>query len=138
MRKYVEILNQTKKDIPDFKPGDTIRVMTKIHEDEGERIQTFEGTVIKRRGSNLDETFTVRKVSFGIGVERIFHLSSPYIQKIEIAKTGRVRRAKLYYLRNLIGKAATVEESKVEQEIVSQTTPAETNIPASTNEPKPN
>jgi len=101
---------QIKKDIPDFRPGDTVKVFTKVVEGGRERIQVFEGTVIARRGGGLRETFTVRKVSYGVGVERIFPLNSPRIDKIEVVKKGRVRRAKLYYMRSLRGKAARIKE----------------------------
>jgi large subunit ribosomal protein L19 len=101
---------QIRKDIPDFRPGDTVKVYTKVVEGGRERIQVFEGTVIARRGGGLRETFTVRKVSYGVGVERIFPLNSPRIDKIEVVKKGRVRRAKLYYMRNLRGKAARIKE----------------------------
>lgn len=101
---------QTKKDIPDFRPGDTVSVYTKVVEGSRERIQVFEGTVIARKGSGLRETFTVRKISYGVGVERIFPLHSPRIDKIEVVKKGKVRRAKLYYMRKLRGKAARIKE----------------------------
>jgi large subunit ribosomal protein L19 len=97
---------EMRTDIPDFRPGDTVRVNVKIREtDEKERIQVFEGVVISRRGSGLSESFTVRKISYGVGVERIFPIHSPRIEKIELAKEGRHNRAKLYYLRGLKGKA---------------------------------
>ena len=99
-----------KKNFPKFGPGDTIKVGVKISEGDVERVQWFEGVVIRHRGDGFDKTFTVRKLSFGIGVERIFSYYSPNIEKIEVVKTGAVRRAKLYYLRNLIGKAAKLEE----------------------------
>ncbi|ADL07832.1 50S ribosomal protein L19 [Thermosediminibacter oceani] len=101
---------QMRKDIPDFRPGDTVKVYTKVVEGSRERIQVFEGTVIARKGGGLRETFTVRKVSYGVGVERIFPLHSPRIDKIEVVQRGKVRRAKLYYLRNLRGKAARIKE----------------------------
>ncbi|MCF6094345.1 50S ribosomal protein L19 [Microaerobacter geothermalis] len=101
---------QLKKDIPDFRPGDTVRVHVKVIEGQRERIQVFEGTVIRRRGSGLSETFIVRKISYGVGVERTFPLHSPKIDKIEVVRHGKVRRAKLYYLRNLRGKAARIKE----------------------------
>ena len=102
--------NQLKTDLPDFKPGDTIRVHARVIEGEKERIQIFEGVCIGRRGSGIHETFTVHKVSNGVGVERIFPLHSPRIAKIETKRRGRVRRAKLYYLRKLRGKAARITE----------------------------
>lgn len=101
---------QIKKDIPEFRSGDTVSVYTKVVEGSRERIQVFEGTVIARKGSGLKETFTVRKISYGVGVERIFPLNSPCIDKIEVVKKGKVRRAKLYYMRKLRGKAARIKE----------------------------
>ncbi|MFQ5777306.1 MAG: 50S ribosomal protein L19 [Terriglobia bacterium] len=98
---------QLRPNLPAFKPGDTVRVSVKIQEGEKTRVQPFEGVVIGRRGKNIQETFTVRKVSFGIGVERIFPVHSPVIEKIEVLRPGRVRRAKLYYLRGKKGKKAT-------------------------------
>lgn len=97
-------------DLPDFKAGDTVRVHVKIIEGEKERIQVFEGVVLSKRGGGSRTTFTVRKVSYGIGVERIFPLYSPRVEKIELVSRGRVRRAKLYYLRKLRGKAARIKE----------------------------
>ncbi|MCK4559688.1 MAG: 50S ribosomal protein L19 [Calditrichia bacterium] len=102
--------SQLKTDIPEFKAGDTLRVHTRVIEGEKERIQIFEGVCIRRKGSGIHETFTVHKVSNGVGVERIFPLHSPRISKIENTKIGRVRRAKLYYLRKLRGKAARIAE----------------------------
>lgn len=100
-----------KKDLGvDFKAGDQVRVHFKVVEGGNERIQVFEGVVIRMKGSGLSESFTVRKVSFGVGVERIFPLHSPRIDKVEVARRGKVRRAKLYYLRNLSGKAARIVE----------------------------
>ena len=99
-------------DLPDFKAGDTVRVHVKIVEGEKERTQIFEGVVISKRKWASRTTFTVRKVSYGIGVERIFPLYSPRIEKIEVVSRGRVRRAKLYYLRKLRGKAARIREQK--------------------------
>jgi len=98
------------KKIPDFRAGDTVKVHVKIKEGDKERVQVFQGTVISRRGSGTGETFTVRKVSAGIGVERIFPLHSPNISKIQRSRRGKVRRAKLYYLRGLTGKSARIEE----------------------------
>ena len=102
--KLVEAM-QLKKEIPDFRPGDTVNVHVKVREGEKERIQEFQGIVIGRRGSGLNATFTVRKISDGVGVERIFPLHSPRIAKIERMKEGNVRRAKLFYLRRLASKA---------------------------------
>ena len=99
-----------RSDIPQFRPGDTIRVHVKIKEGDKERLQAFEGTVIARNNTGLGETITVRKVSFGQGVERIFPLHARVIDHIDVVRTGRVRRAKLYYLRNLKGKAARLRE----------------------------
>lgn len=101
---------QLRKDIPDFRAGDTVRVHVKVVEGTRERIQLFEGVVIARRGGGIRETFTVRRVSYGVGVERVFPLHSPRLDKIEVMRRGRVRRAKLYYLRNLTGKAARIED----------------------------
>ncbi|MEX2115716.1 MAG: 50S ribosomal protein L19 [Bacteroidota bacterium] len=98
---------QLKKDLPEFKAGDTINVHVRVVEGDKERIQQFQGVVISRRGSGINTTFTVRKISDGVGVERIFPLHSPRIAKIERMKEGRVRRAKMYYLRNLAAKAVT-------------------------------
>ena len=103
---------QIKTDIPDFRPGDTVRVHVKVVEGERERIQVFEGVVIARSGGGVRETFTVRKVSQGVGVERIFPLHSPRVEKIEVIRRGRVRRAKLYYLRQRVGKAARIKERR--------------------------
>lgn len=103
---------QMRGDIPEFRPGDTVKVHVKIKEGEKERIQVFQGVVIRKRKGNTSATFTVRKVSYGIGVERIFPLHSPIIDKIEIITRGRVRRARLYYLRNLRGKAARIKEKR--------------------------
>ncbi|WP_438446810.1 50S ribosomal protein L19 [Gorillibacterium sp. sgz5001074] len=101
---------QIRKDLPNFRPGDTLKVHVKVIEGSRERIQLFEGVVIKRRGGGISETFTVRKISYGVGVERAFPLHSPKIEKIEVARRGKVRRAKLYYLRALRGKAARITE----------------------------
>lgn len=99
-------------DIPPFRPGDTIRVNYKILEGDKERIQVFEGVVIRKRRGNTRGTFTVRKISYGIGVERIFPLHSPYIERIEVVNRGRVRRSRLYYLRGRKGKAARIRGEK--------------------------
>jgi large subunit ribosomal protein L19 len=103
-----------KSDIPEFSPGDTIRVHVKIKEGDKERIQIFQGTVIARGGSGISQAFTVRKVSAGVGVERVFPLHSPNVAKIELIKQGRVKRAKLYYLRDLKGKKARIDEKREE------------------------
>ena len=100
-------------DLPDFAPGDTVKVHVKIKEGEKERIQVFQGVVISKRKGYANATFTVRKVSYGVGVERIFPLHSPIIQKIEVITRGRVRRAKIYYLRKLRGKAARIKERRL-------------------------
>ena len=103
---------QCKQDIPDFNIGDTVKVYNKIVEGDNERIQLFSGVVIARRGSGIRETFTVRRVSFGVGVEKIVPLHTPRIDRIEVERRGHVRRAKLYYLRDKVGKAAKVKEKK--------------------------
>ena len=99
-----------KADVPQFSIGETIRVDVNIREGDRERIQQFEGTVIARKGSGISETFTVRRVSYGVGVERVFPLHSPNVKAVKVVRQGRVRRAKLYYLRNRVGKAAKVKE----------------------------
>jgi large subunit ribosomal protein L19 len=101
-----------KRDIPDFQPGDTLRVMVKIKEGERERIQAFEGVCIARAGGGVNENFTVRKISFGEGVERVFPILSPNIDAIEVKRRGVVRRAKLYYLRDRRGKSARIAEKQ--------------------------
>ena len=100
-------------DIPDFGPGDTLKVHVRVVEGNRERVQVFQGVVIRRKGSGARETFTVRKVSFGVGVERTFPVHSPIIAKIEVVSRGDVRRAKLYYLRELRGKKAKIKEKRV-------------------------
>lgn len=102
--------SQLRTDLPSFRPGDNLRVHVRIIEGTRERIQVFEGVVIKRRGGGVSETFTVRKISSGVGVERTFPLHTPKIEKIEVKRRGKVRRAKLYYLRSLRGKAARIQE----------------------------
>lgn len=97
---------------PDFKPGDTVRVQVKVIEGDKERLQAFQGVVVSRKGGGTREMFTVRKISAGVGVERIFPLHAPVVDKIEVVRRGRVRRAKLYYLRGLRGKAARIEERR--------------------------
>ena len=105
-------MEQMRGDIPDFKPGDTVKVHARIKEGEKERIQVFQGVVIRKRKGRTGATFTVRKVSYGIGVERIFPLHSPNIDKVEVVTRGKVRRSRLYYLRNLRGKAARIKEKR--------------------------
>jgi len=101
-----------KAGIPDFRPGDTLKVHVKVVEGNKTRVQVFQGVVIARSGSGVNETFTVRKVSYGVGVERVFPVHTPIIEKIELVTRGDVRRAKLYYLRNLRGKAAKIREKR--------------------------
>lgn len=100
-------------DIPDFRPGDTLKVHVRVVEGTRERVQVFQGAVIRRQGSGARETFSVRKVSFGVGVERTFPVHSPIIQKIEVVTLGDVRRAKLYYLRDRVGRAAKIKERRI-------------------------
>ncbi|RMD52847.1 MAG: 50S ribosomal protein L19 [Nitrospirae bacterium] len=107
------IENQYKREIPEFRIGDTLRVVVKVKEGNKERLQAYEGYLIGRRGSGIKETITVRKISGGIGVERIFPLHSPIIEKIEVVRRGVVRRAKLYYLRHKKGKAAIIKERRL-------------------------
>ncbi|MFP4456278.1 MAG: 50S ribosomal protein L19 [Clostridia bacterium] len=103
---------QMKKDVPDFKPGDTVRVHVKVVEGSRERIQVFEGIVMKKKGGSSKETFTVRRVSYGVGTERVFPVHSPKLDKIEVVRKGSVRRAKLNYLRKRKGKSARVREKR--------------------------
>ena len=107
-----EIKHNLKTNVPSFKSGDTVRVKVKVVEGENERVQAFDGVVVARKGSGISETFTVRKISFGIGVERIFPIHSPRVESIEVLKHGKVRRAKLNYLKELSGKAARLQEVK--------------------------
>lgn len=104
--------NQLRTDIPEFRAGDTLAVHVRVIEGDKERIQLFQGVCIKRKGSGINETFTVRKISNGVGVERIFPLHSPRLAQIDLVKRGKVRRAKLYYLRNLRGKAARIKDAE--------------------------
>ena len=103
---------QLRNDIPEFRPGDTVRVHVKVIEGKTERVQVFEGIVIARRNAGVRETFTVRRISYGVGVERTFPIHSPRLEKIEVSRRGIVRRAKLYYLRSLTGKAARIRERR--------------------------
>lgn len=111
--KVVEKAFTSGNNYPDFKSGDTITVHYKIREGNKERIQQFKGVVLQRKGAGLDETFTVRKISGNIGVERIFPITSPFIDKIEINKKGHVRRARIFYLRDLTGKKARIQEKRI-------------------------
>ena len=105
-----QIKHNLKTNVPSFKSGDTVRVKVKVVEGDNERLQAFDGVVIGRKGSGISETFTVRRVSYGVGVERVFPLHSPNVKAVNVVRQGRVRRAKLYYLRNRVGKAAKVKE----------------------------
>ena len=118
--KFVHEQLTGKKEIPDFKAGDNVTVNYKIIEGNKERIQSFKGDVIKRQGSGATASFTVRKISDGVGVERLFPLYSPNIESIEVNKSGRVRRAKLYYLRTRSGKSARIREKRLAHEIAGQ------------------
>jgi large subunit ribosomal protein L19 len=114
MHPFIETQKEwLRTDVPPFRAGDTVRVSVRVKEGEKERIQAFEGVCLARRGSGVSETFTVRKVSNGVGVERIFPVHSPMLAEIKVVRRGRVRRAKLYYLRNLTGKATRIKEKKV-------------------------
>jgi large subunit ribosomal protein L19 len=108
--------DQLRKDVPDFKSGDMVNVQVRVIEGDKERLQAFQGVVTQRQGSGMDETFTVRKVSMGVGVERIFPLQSPNIASVEVLRRGRVRRARLTYLRSLKGKAARIREESTPRE----------------------
>ena len=113
MQQLAEVAREgLRSDMPAFGPGDTIRVMVRVREGDKERLQAFEGIVISKRGGGISENFTVRKVSAGVGVERIFPIHSPSIASVDVVRRGRVRRAKLYYLRNLSGKAARIREKR--------------------------
>jgi large subunit ribosomal protein L19 len=114
MHEFIETQKEwMRTDLPPFRPGDTVRVNVRVREGDKERLQAFEGVCIARRGSGVSATFTVRKISNGIGVERIFPLHSPMLGDIAVVRRGQVRRAKLYYLRNLTGKATRIKERKV-------------------------
>ena len=102
-------------DLPDFRPGDTLKVNVRVREGDKERLQAFEGVCIARKGGGMHETFTVRKISAGVGVERIFPLNSPNVSSVQVMRKGKVRRAKLYYLRKLTGKATRIKENKEQQ-----------------------
>lgn len=113
MHAFIETQKEWLRNIPRFRPGDTLKVSVRVKEGEKERIQAFEGVCLARRGSGVSETFTVRKISNGVGVERIFPVHSPMLAEITVVRRGRVRRAKLYYLRHLSGKATRIKENKV-------------------------
>ena len=112
MKVAEQAMAQDQKSFPNFKAGDTITVTYKIKEENKERLQKFRGVVIQRRGAGRTQTFTIRKISNGVGVERIFPISSPFIESIEVNKYGKVRRARIFYLRNLTGKKARIKEKK--------------------------
>jgi large subunit ribosomal protein L19 len=136
MSKAIENLerSQLRSDLPRFKPGDTVRVHFKVIEGERQRVQVFEGIVLKRQGAGVRETFTVRKQSFGVGVERTFPLHSPKIARLEVVSIGDVNRAKLYYLRGKVGKKARVRELRGQ---VIEAAPADTTTPEATEDEQP-
>jgi large subunit ribosomal protein L19 len=113
MHPFIETQKEWMKTIPPFRSGDTLRVNVRVKEGEKERLQAFEGVCISRRGAGVSETFTVRKISNGVGVERIFPVHSPMLSEITVVRRGRVRRAKLFYLRSVTGKSARIKEKKV-------------------------
>ena len=125
MHPFIETQKEWMKAIPPFRSGDTLRVNVRVKEGEKERLQAFEGVCISRRGAGVSETFTVRKISNGVGVERIFPVHSPMLSEITVVRRGRVRRAKLFYLRNVTGKSARIKEKKV-RVVVPVTGTAET------------
>ena len=113
MHTFIETQKEWLKDVPPFRAGDTVRVNVRVKEGDKERVQAFEGVVIARKGSGVSATFTVRKISNGVGVERIFPVHSPMLESVSVVRRGRVRRAKLFYLRELSGKATRIKEKKV-------------------------
>ena len=123
MHAFIETQKEWLRDVPPFRPGDTLRVNVRVKEGEKERIQAFEGVCIARRGSGVSETFTVRKISNGVGVERIFPVHSPMLAEVNVIRRGRVRRAKLYYLRHLTGKATRIREKKTNIAVPETGTP---------------
>ena len=125
MHAFIETQKEWLRNVPPFRPGDTLRVNVRVKEGEKERIQAFEGVCIARRGVGVSQTFTVRKISNGVGVERIFPVHSPMLAEINVVRRGRVRRAKLYYLRNLTGKATRIREKKVRVAVPETGTPSE-------------
>jgi large subunit ribosomal protein L19 len=124
-----------RSDLPDFRPGDTVKVHVRVVEGSRERVQVFQGVVIRRSGGGLRETFTVRKISFGVGVERTFPLHSPSIAKLEVVQRGRVRRAKLYYLRDLRGRKARIRERRIDEAKLAAMEQAEAAARAAVPEP---
>ena len=124
MHPFMETQKEWIRNVPSFRSGDTLRVNVRVREGEKERIQAFEGVCIARRGSGVSETFTVRKISNGVGVERIFPVHSPMLAEISVVRRGRVRRAKLYYLRNLTGKATRIREKKTRVAVPETGSPA--------------
>ena len=122
--------------VPEFRPGDTVKVHMKVKEGESERVQVFEGAVIVRRGRGLSENFTVRKISFGVGVERTFLITSPHIEKIELVREGKVRRARLYYLRDLTGRSARIEDRESAQAATPKAEAPKTEAPKKAEAPK--
>ncbi len=123
MHAFIETQKEWLREVPPFRPGDTLRVNVRVKEGEKERIQAFEGVCIARRGSGVSETFTVRKISNGVGVERIFPVHSPMLAEVNVIRRGRVRRAKLYYLRHLTGKATRIRERKTHIAVPETGTP---------------
>jgi large subunit ribosomal protein L19 len=113
MHPFIETQKEWMKPVPPFRAGDTLRVNVRVREGDKERLQAFEGVCIARRGAGVSETFTVRKISNGVGVERIFPVHSPMIESVAVVRRGRVRRAKLFYLRNVTGKSARIREKRV-------------------------
>lgn len=124
MHAFIETQKEWLRQVPAFRPGDTLRVNVRVKEGEKERVQAFEGVCIARRGSGVSESFTVRKISNGVGVERIFPVHSPMLAEIIVVRRGRVRRAKLYYLRNLTGKATRIKEKKTRTAVPETSTSA--------------
>jgi large subunit ribosomal protein L19 len=122
MHPFIETQKEWMKNVPAFRAGDTLRVSVRVREGDKERLQAFEGVCIARRGSGVSKSFTVRKISNGVGVERIFPLHSPMIAEIAVLRRGRVRRAKLFYLRSLAGKATRIREKKVRVTVPETTT----------------
>lgn len=126
MHAFIETQKEwLKANVPPFRPGDTVRVSVRVKEGDKERLQAFEGVCISRRGSGVSESFTVRKISNGVGVERIFPVHSPMLAEITVVRRGRVRRAKLYYLRNLVGKATRIRERKTRVSVPASGTTTE-------------